>query len=461
VSLQIVILAAGLGKRMRSDLPKVLHPVGGRPMLAHVLDAARALNPARIVVVVGRGGEQARAAFPQPDLQWAFQDPPLGTGHAVRQAIPLLDNEGSVLVLNGDVPLVQAASLVPLCAAAAAGRLAIQTCSPENPAGYGRVVREGGNPQGRVLRIVEDKDAVEHERLIREMYTGVMAAPASSLARWVGALRNNNEQGEYYLTDVITMAASEGVDVAVAQPGHVREMMGINSKAQLAAVERALQRASADALLEQGVTLADPGRIDIRGTLSCGRDVAIDINTVFVGHVELGNRVTIGAHCVIRNCRIGDDTLVQPFTHLDGVTIGANCELGPYAHVHPDTELADGVELGNFVEVKRSRIGAGSKAKHLSYIGDATVGRNVNVGAGTITCNYDGAHKHRTVIEDDVHIGSDTQLVAPVTVGKGATIGAGTTVWKDVPPGGLVVNEKRQLERPEWKRPVKVAKAKT
>jgi bifunctional UDP-N-acetylglucosamine pyrophosphorylase / glucosamine-1-phosphate N-acetyltransferase len=446
---------------MRSDLPKVLHAVGGRPLLAHVLAAARALQPARIVMVVGHGGEQVRAAFPQPDLHWATQDPPQGTGHAVRQAIPLLANDGSVLVLNGDVPLVQTASLAPLCAAASAGRLAIQTYSPQNPAEYGRIVRERGDPKGRVLRIVEHKDATETERLIREIYTGVMAAPATRLVRWVRALKNNNEQGEYYLTDVIALAAAEGVDIATAQPGHERETKGINSKAQLAEVERALQGALADALLEQGVTLADPGRIDIRGTLTCGRDVAIDINTVFGGHVELGSRVTIGAHCVIKDCKIGEDTVVQPFTHLDGVIIGAHCDLGPYAHVHPDTELADGVELGNFVEVKRSRIGAGSKAKHLSYIGDTTVGRNVNVGAGTITCNYDGAYKHRTVIEDDVHIGSDTQLVAPVTVGKGATIGAGTTVWKDVPPGGLVVNEKRQLTRPEWKRPVKAAKAKS
>ncbi len=458
VSLQIVILAAGVGKRMRSDLPKVLHAVGGRPMLALVLDAARALKPARIVVVVGHGGEEVRAAFPQTDLLWAIQDPPQGTGHAVQQAIPLLLKEGSVLVLNGDVPLVQATSLAPLCAAADAGRLAIQAQPLKDPTGYGRVVRE---KDGHVLRIVEHQDATDEERRIREMYTGMMAAPAASLARWVGALKNNNEQGEYYLTDVIAMAAAEGIDIAVAQPGHEREMKGINSKAQLAEVERALQCALADALLEQGVTLADPGRIDIRGTLTCGRDVAIDINTVFGGHVELGNRVTIGAHCVIRDCRIGEDTVVRPFTHLEGVIIGAHCDLGPFAHVHPDTELADGVELGNFVEVKRSRIGTGSKAKHLSYIGDATIGRNVNVGAGMITCNYDGAYKHRTIIEDDVHIGSDTQLVAPVTVGKGATIGAGTTVWKDVPPGGLVVNEKRQLARPEWKRPVKAAKAKS
>ncbi|MBK9607058.1 MAG: bifunctional UDP-N-acetylglucosamine diphosphorylase/glucosamine-1-phosphate N-acetyltransferase GlmU [Betaproteobacteria bacterium] len=458
VSLQIVILAAGLGKRMRSELPKVLHPLGGRPLLAHVLDAARALRPARIVVVVGHGGGQVRAAFPQPDLQWAIQDPPHGTGHAVQQALPLLDPEGSVLVLNGDVPLIQPASLLPLREAADAGRLAIQTQVLVDATGYGRIVRDVA---GCVLRIVEHKDASADERKIGEMYTGIMAAPAASLARWVGALSNHNEQGEYYLTDVIAMAAAEGVDIATAHPAHQREMKGVNSKAQLADAERALQRALADALLERGVTLADPARIDIRGTLDCGRDVTIDINTVFGGHVELGNRVTIGAHCVIRDCRIGEDTVVQPFTHLEGVIVGAHCDLGPFAHVHPDTELADGVEIGNFVEVKRSRIGAGSKAKHLSYIGDATIGRNVNVGAGLITCNYDGANKHRTVIEDEVHTGSATQLVAPVTIGKGATIAAGTTIWKDVPPGGLVANEKRQQTRPEWKRPVKKPKRNT
>ena len=452
VSLQIVILAAGLGKRMHSDLPKVLHAVGGRPMLAHVLEAARALNPARIVVVIGHGGEQVRAAFPQADLRWVTQDPPQGTGHALQQAIPMLAGDGSVLVLYGDVPLVQPTSLAPLCTAANAGRLAIQTQILPDPTGYGRVVRDEA---GHVRRIVEHKDATVEERQIGEMFTGIIAAPAAKLARWVGALENNNEQGEYYLTDVIAMAAADGVDIASAQPGHAREMNGINSKAQLAAVERALQDAHASALLAQGVTLSDPRRIDIRGTLTCGRDVAIDINTIFEGQVRLGNRVTIGAHCVIRDCAIGEDTVVRPFTHLDGVIIGAHCDLGPYAHVHPDTELADGVELGNFVEVKRSRIGAGSKAKHLSYIGDTTIGRNVNVGAGTITCNYDGAHKHRTVIEDDVHIGSDVQLIAPVTVGKGATIAAGATITDDVPPGGLTLTQKKQITKPDWKRPRK------
>jgi bifunctional UDP-N-acetylglucosamine pyrophosphorylase/glucosamine-1-phosphate N-acetyltransferase len=454
---QVIIMAAGLGKRMRSDLPKVLHPIGGRPMLAHVIDAARALDPSRIVVVIGHGGDQVRAVFPQSDLEWVVQDPPQGTGDAVRKAISKLDDDGVVLVLNGDVPLVTPESLAPLCAAAAEGRLAIQTQQLDDATGYGRVIRD---TSGRVQFIVEHKDATPEQRKIGEMYTGVLAAPAAKLRAWVGALTNANAQHEYYLTDVIAMAAKGGMDVGSASPGHIREFHGINSKAQLAAVEREYQAMLAERLMEQGVTLADPQRVDIRGALTVGRDVSIDVNTVFAGHVELGDRVMIGAHCVIIDCRIGADTVVQPFTHLSGATIGANCELGPYAHVHPDTELADGVDIGNFVEVKRSRIGAGSKAKHLTYIGDATTGRDVNVGAGTITCNYDGANKHRTVIEDGVHIGSDTQLVAPVTVGKGATIGAGTTVWKDVEPGVLVVNSKKQMALAGWVRPVKGGKAK-
>lgn len=458
--MNVVVMAAGLGKRMRSDLPKVLHPVGGRPMLAHVLDAARALRPVRIIVVVGHGGEMVRAAFPQTDLSWVTQDPPLGTGHAVRCALSDVPGRGTGLVLNGDVPLIDPEALRPLVAAAGDGRLAIQTQALPNPAGYGRVVRERLAPAGRVLAIVEDRDASDDERKVSEVYTGVMAAPLDRLEAWVAAIGNDNAQSEYYLTDVIRIAAREGVDIATASPGHVREMWGVNSKAQLAEVERAYQRMLAGRLMDDGVTLADPDRIDIRGMLSAGRDVAIDVGTVFGGHVRLGDRVNIGAHCVIADCVIGDDTVVLPFTHLTGAKIGANCELGPYAHVHPGTELEDDVAIGNFVEVKRSRVAAGSKAKHLSYLGDAVIGRNVNVGAGTITCNYDGANKHKTVIEDDVHIGSDTQLVAPVTVGRGSTIGAGTTVWKDVEPGVLVVNTKKQMALAGWQRPVKGGKAK-
>ena len=455
VPLQIVILAAGLGKRMRSDVPKVLHPVGGKPMLAHVLDAARSLAPARIIVVVGHGAERVRERFVADDIQWAIQDPPQGTGHAVEQALPLLAGEGSVLILYGDVPLVETASLRTLIDAADAGSLAIQTQILDDATGYGRVVRDASN---RVLRIVEHKDATPQQREIREMYTGIMAAPSARLAAWVKRLDSNNEQKEFYLTDVIAMASADGVAIASSQPAHPRETMGINSKLQLAQVERQLMQKRAEILMEAGVTLADPSRVDVRGELRCGRDVAIDINTVFEGSVTLGDRVNIGANCVIIDCIIGPETVIHPFTHLEGVTIGTACALGPYSHVHPDTVLGDGVDIGNFVEVKRSTVGNQSKAKHLSYIGDSTIGRGVNVGAGTITCNYDGANKHRTVIGDNVHIGSDVQLVAPVSIGAGATIGAGTTVWKDVTDGALVVNEKKQVARTDWTRPVKVKK---
>ena len=467
MSLQIVILAAGLGKRMRSDLPKVLHPLGGKPMLAHVIDAARSLEPSRIVVVVGHGAERVREQCAADDIQWAIQDPPQGTGHAVEQALPLLTGgaeapsdgraagDGSVLILYGDVPLVEPASLRTLIDSADAGSLAIQTQILDDATGYGRVVRDAND---RVVRIVEHKDASPEQRRIREMYTGIMAAPAAWLAAWVRNLDSNNEQKEFYLTDVIAMATADGVTIASAQPAHPRETMGINSKLQLAQVERQLMQKRADALLEAGVTLADPSRVDVRGELRCGRDVTIDINTVFGGSVTLGDRVNIGANCVIIDCTIGPETTIHPFTHLEGVTIGAGCALGPYSHVHPDTVLGDGVDIGNFVEVKRSTVGNGSKAKHLSYIGDTTVGRDVNVGAGTITCNYDGANKHRTVIGDNVHIGSDVQLVAPVQIGAGATVGAGTTVWKDVADGALVVNEKTQVARTDWQRPVKVKK---
>ena len=458
VPLQIIILAAGLGKRMRSDLPKVLHPVGGKPMLVHVIDAARLLAPSRIVVVVGHGAERVREQCAADDIQWAIQDPPRGTGHAVEQAWPLLAGDGSdasVLILYGDVPLVEPASLRTLVEAAEAGSLAIQTQGLDDPTGYGRVVRDVND---RVVRIVEHKDATPEQRRIREIYTGIMAAPSARLAAWVKKLDSSNEQNEFYLTDVIAMASADGVTIASAQPAHPRETMGINSKLQLAQVERQLMQKRADALMEAGVTLVDPSRTDIRGELHCGRDVAIDINTVFAGSVRLGDRVNIGANCVIIDCTIGPETTIHPFTHLEGVTIGAGCALGPYSHVHPDTTLGDGVDIGNFVEVKRSTIGNGSKAKHLSYIGDSTIGRDVNVGAGMITCNYDGANKHRTVIGDNVHIGSDVQLVAPVRIGAGATVGAGTTVWKDVADGALIVNEKKQVARTDWQRPVKSRK---
>ncbi|MFZ5512249.1 MAG: bifunctional UDP-N-acetylglucosamine diphosphorylase/glucosamine-1-phosphate N-acetyltransferase GlmU [Pseudomonadota bacterium] len=448
--LNVVILAAGQGKRMRSDLPKVLHPLAGRPLLAHVLDTARELGAGRICVVYGHGGERVREAMAAADVAWARQEPQLGTGHAVLQALPHLDPAAQTLVLYGDVPLTEAATLSRLCAVAGDG-VAVLTVELPDPAGYGRIVRR----DGRVVRIVEEKDADDEIRAIREINTGILAAPTGALARWLPTLGNNNAQGEYYLTDVISLAVAEGLPVATARPGHVWEVQGVNSKVQLAELERAYQLHGAQLLMEQGVTLADPARIDVRGELDCGRDVSIDVNCVFEGKVQLGDGVSVGAHCVLRNVTVGPHTRITPFCHLEDAVIGAACAVGPYTRLRPGTRLADDVHIGNFVEVKNSQIGDHSKANHLAYIGDATVGRNVNIGAGTITCNYDGANKHRTVIEDDVFIGSDTQLVAPVTVGRGATLGAGTTLTKDAPPEQLTLSRAKQVSLAGWKRPVK------
>jgi bifunctional UDP-N-acetylglucosamine pyrophosphorylase/glucosamine-1-phosphate N-acetyltransferase len=448
--LNVVILAAGQGKRMRSDLPKVLHPLAGRPLLAHVLDTARELGAGRICVVYGHGGERVRKAVAAADVAWARQEPQLGTGHAVLQALPHLDPVAPTLVLYGDVPLTEAATLSRLCAVAGDG-VAVLTVELPDPAGYGRIVRR----DGRVVRIVEEKDADDEIRAIREINTGILVAPTGALARWLPTLGNNNAQGEYYLTDVISLAVAEGLPVATVRPGHVWEVQGVNSKIQLAELERAYQLHGARLLMEQGVTLADPARIDVRGELDCGRDVSIDVNCVFEGKVQLGDGVCVGAHCVLRNVTVGAGTRIAPFCHLEDAVIGAACAVGPYARLRPGTRLADDVHIGNFVEVKNSQIGDHSKANHLAYLGDATVGRNVNVGAGTITCNYDGANKHRTVIEDDVFIGSDTQLVAPVTVGRGATVGAGTTLTKDAPPEQLTLSRAKQVSLAGWKRPVK------
>jgi bifunctional UDP-N-acetylglucosamine pyrophosphorylase/glucosamine-1-phosphate N-acetyltransferase len=446
----IVILAAGQGKRMHSDRPKVLHPLAGRPLLAHVLDTARSLEPARVCVVYGHGGEQVREAIGDGGIAWVRQEPQLGTGHALQQALPALGDDAQTVVLYGDVPLTSAATLRALGAAAGDG-VALLTVTLDDPTGYGRIVRDGG----AVKRIVEERDATPAERALREVNTGIMCLPTRHLARWLGRLRDDNAQREYYLTDVIAAAVSEGVAVRAVQPGAVWETLGVNSKAQLAELERAYRQDVAGRLLAAGVTLADPARIDVRGTLECGRDVAIDVNCVFEGEVVLGDRVSLGASCVLRNVRVAADTRIEPFCHLEEADIGRNCRVGPYARLRPGAQLAEDVHVGNFVEVKASTIGAGSKANHLAYIGDSEVGRNVNVGAGTITCNYDGANKHRTVIEDDVFIGSDTQLVAPVRVGRGATLGAGTTLTEDAPPGELTISRTRQKTIPGWKRPVK------
>jgi bifunctional UDP-N-acetylglucosamine pyrophosphorylase/glucosamine-1-phosphate N-acetyltransferase len=450
----VVILAAGQGKRMHSDLPKVLHPIAGKPMLAHVLDTARQLGAANICVVYGHGGEQVRAALDAPDLAWALQDPQLGTGHAVLQALPHIDPAALTLVLYGDVPLIRTATLRRLIAAAGDDCLALLTAHLSDPHGYGRIVRV----DGQVIRIVEEKDADDAERAIREINTGILAAPGAALARWLPQLGNRNAQGEYYLTDIVALAVAERVDVVTAHPDASWESDGINSKPQLAALERIHQRNIAEALMNDGVTLADPARIDVRGTLSCERDVFIDVGCVFEGNVKVGAGATVGAHCVLKDCTIGVGARIHPFCHIEGATVGSQSLVGPYARLRPGAQLAEDVHVGNFVEVKNSTIAAHSKANHLAYIGDATVGSRVNVGAGTITCNYDGANKHRTVIEDDVFIGSDTQLVAPVTVGRGATLGAGTTLTRDAPPEQLTVSRAKQLSIAGWKRPVKKAK---
>jgi bifunctional UDP-N-acetylglucosamine pyrophosphorylase/glucosamine-1-phosphate N-acetyltransferase len=448
--LNIVILAAGQGKRMRSDLPKVLHPLGGQPLLAHVLDTARELGAGRICVVYGHGGETVRAAIGAPEVFWVRQEPQLGTGHAVLQALPHLDPAQPTLVLYGDVPLIGTATLSRLGEVAAAG-LGVLTIEMDDPAGYGRIVRE----DGKIRRIVEERDANDGERTITEVNTGFVMAPTQALARWLPGLGNNNAQGEYYLTDIVALAIGEGMPVATTQPDKPWEVLGVNSKVQLAELERIHQRNNALLLMEQGVTLADPERIDVRGELDCGRDVSIDVNCVFEGRVVLGDRVEVGAHCVLKNTRVGAGARIVPFSHIEEAEIGPNCIVGPYARLRPGAKLGEEVHIGSFVEVKNSTVADRSKANHLAYIGDATIGRNVNIGAGTITCNYDGANKHRTVIEDDAFIGSDTQLVAPVTVGRGATLGAGTTLTRDAPPGQLTVSRAKQVSVSNWKRPVK------
>ncbi|MBR0567973.1 bifunctional UDP-N-acetylglucosamine diphosphorylase/glucosamine-1-phosphate N-acetyltransferase GlmU [Azoarcus sp. L1K30] len=450
--MEVVILAAGQGKRMRSVLPKVLQPIAGKPMLAHVLGAARALDAKRICVVYGHGGEVVRQRLDAPDLAWALQSPQLGTGHAVQQALPHLTDGALALVLYGDVPLIGVPTLRRLVAAAGTDRMSLLTVELDQPTGYGRILRDDA---GRVLRIVEEKDASDAERRVREVNTGILVAPVARLRDWLGRIGNDNAQGEYYLTDIIAMAVAEGVDVATVRPDAVAETLGVNSKAQLAELERLHQRTIAGSLLDEGVTLIDPSRIDVRGELVCGRDVEIDVNCVFEGRVELADGVSIGANCVIRNTSIGADTRVAPFSHLDSTVTGDACVIGPYARTRPGTVLGTDVHVGNFVEIKNSVVADHSKANHLAYVGDADVGQRVNIGAGTITCNYDGANKYRTVIEDDVFIGSDTQLVAPVRVGRGATVGAGTTLTKDAPPEQLTVSRAKQLSISGWKKPVK------
>jgi len=458
--MNLVILAAGQGKRMLSALPKVLHPLAGRPLLAHVVETARALavalsQPARIVVVVGHGGEQVRAAFAaDPGLAFVTQQPQLGTGHAALQAAPLLDDAEPTLVLYGDVPLVRADTLVELVNAAQGG-VGVLTVRLAEPEGYGRIVRA---PDERVLRIVEERDASPAERAIDEVNTGILVAPTRSLKAWLTKLGNDNSQSEYYLTDVVALAVGERIPVAACVARDAREMQGVNSKSQLAQLERIVQLRSAERLMQLGATLADPARIDVRGELTVGADVFIDVGCVFEGRVELADGVHIGPYCVLRDTNVGRGTELVAFTHIDRGLIGASARVGPFARLRPGAQLDDEVHIGNFVEVKESRLGHGAKANHLAYIGDAQVGARSNIGAGTIVANYDGANKHQTRIGEDVHIGSNSVLVAPIVVGDGATVGAGSTVVREVPAGGLTVARARQATIPEWKRPLKKPK---
>jgi len=454
--MEVIVLAAGQGKRMRSVLPKVLQPLAAKPMLGHVLDTARALEARRIVVVYGHGGEVVREALDAPDLAWARQDPPQGTGHAVQQAMPLVEDGDIALILYGDVPLIGVPTLQRLMAAAGERQMALLTVHMDDPTGYGRILRDAA---GQVTRIVEEKDATPDERRVTEVNTGILAAPVERLRHWLANLKNDNAQGEYYLTDIIAMAVAEGMPVVTTQPDAFEETLGVNNKTQLAELERIHQRNIARRLTDAGVTVIDPARLDVRGQLICGRDVEIDINCVFEGRVELGDGVRIGPNCVIRNATLGAGTKVAAFSQIEDTVMGEACVIGPYARTRPGTVLGADVHLGNFVEVKNSNISDHSKANHLAYVGDADIGKRVNVGAGTITCNYDGANKFRTIIEDDVFIGSDTQLVAPVRVGRGATLGAGTTLSKDAPAEQLTVSRAKQVSVEGWKRPVKAKKA--
>jgi bifunctional UDP-N-acetylglucosamine pyrophosphorylase / glucosamine-1-phosphate N-acetyltransferase len=456
MGLNVVIMAAGKGTRMKSTLPKVLHRVGGTGLLQHVLNTAAQLEGSQTVVITGHGADEVEAAVAHTGSRFVRQMPQLGTGHAIQQAVPALDEaRGTTLILSGDVPLLSVATARALVQASAGGtRLALLTIELPDPAGYGRIVREGEAVKG----IVEHKDASDAQRQIREIYSGMMAAPTAMLKRWVMALNNDNAQKEFYLTDIVAMAVKEGVAVVSSTVQDETEVLGVNSPTQLADLERRLQRRQAATLLEAGVRMADPARFDLRGTLECGRDVEIDVNCVFEGRVVLGDGARVGANCVLRDTTVGAGVVVHPFCHLEGASVGAGALIGPFARLRPGAELGEEVHIGNFVEVKNSTLAKGAKANHLAYLGDSTVGERVNYGAGSITANYDGANKHRTVIGADVHVGSNCVLVAPVELGAGATIGGGSTITKDVAAGQLAVARGKQVGIAGWERPRKAPK---
>ncbi len=462
-SVDVVIMAAGKGTRMKSKLPKVLHCLAGRPLIRHVLDTASGLGARSAVLVTGHGAEAVEAACSAAGglalkLHFVRQQPQLGTGHAVQQAVPVLPDDGVVVVLSGDVPLTEADTLRALIGLCDGSKLALLTLALDEPSGYGRIVRSA-NGAGQVVAIVEEKDASAAQRAIREIYSGIMAAPAALLKGWLERLDNHNAQGEYYLTDIVKLAVADGVEVLAQQISDPLQVAGVNSPLQLAELERAWQLRQARQFMEQGVRIADPARFDVRGSLQCGQDVAIDVNCVFEGAVCLGDDVRVGAHCVIANASIAAGAVIHPFTHIDGekagVRVGEGAVVGPFARLRPGAVLGEGVHIGNFVEVKNATLGAGAKANHLAYLGDATVGQRVNFGAGSITANYDGARKHRTVIEDDVHVGSNCVLVAPLTIGMGATVGGGSTISKSAPAGSLSVARAKQVVVSGWKRPIK------
>lgn len=454
--LNIVILAAGAGKRMQSTLPKVLHTLAGYPLLRHVINTARLLSPSKICIVIGHGGEIVREAIPDDDLIWITQEQQLGTGHAVMQALPHLDKVEQTLILYGDVPLINMATLKKLIHAKNDRQCALMTAILPDATGYGRIVRE--TKSKAIAAIVEQKEANSEQLAIHEINTGIMLLPNQYLHEWLPKLKNSNAQQEYYLTDVIGMAAKLDIEIASAQPVNAWEVMGVNNKRQLAELERIYQKERANELLEQGVKLIDPDRIDIRGNLSCESDVEIDANCIFEGTVTLGKGVRIGANCILRNVTVAADTLIYPYSLIEDTEVSDSCRIGPYARIRPGTRLSSKVHIGNFVEVKNSQIASGTKANHLTYIGDSIIGKGVNIGAGTITCNYDGANKYQTIIEDDVFVGSDTQLVAPVRISKGSTIGAGSTITKDTPENALTLARSKQISISGWKRPTKKVK---